>query len=46
MEMMPWIRSFIGRITKLECSNQEVVDTFYSDLEEMKIMYGGDDNAV
>lgn len=46
MEMMPWIRTFIGRITKLECSNQAVVDTFYSDLEEMKRMYGGDNNAV
>lgn len=46
MEMMPWIRTFIGRIAKLECSNQAVVDTFYSDLEEMKKMYGGDSDAV
>jgi len=45
MEMMPWIRTFIGRITTLECSNQEVVDVFYSDLEEMKRIYGGDENA-
>lgn len=46
MEMMPWIRSFIGRIAKLECSNQAVVDTFYSDLEKMKKMYGGGSDAV
>ncbi len=46
MEMMPWIRTFIGRITKLECSNDTVVKTFYSDLEKMKAMYGGDGNAV
>lgn len=46
MEMMPWIRTFIGRITKLECSNKAVVETFYSDLEKMKSMYGGDGNAV
>lgn len=46
MEMMPWIRTFIGRISKLECSNQVVVDTFYSDLDEMKKMYGGDSDAV
>ncbi len=46
MEMMPWIRTFIGRITKLECSNQAIVDTFYSDFEKMKIMYGGDSSAV
>lgn len=46
MEMMPWIRTFIGRITKLECSNPAVVDTFYSDLKAMKKLYGGDNNAV
>jgi len=46
MELLPWIRTFIGRIVKLECSNQAVADTFYSDLEEMKMMYGGDSNAV
>lgn len=46
MEMMPWIRTFIGRIAKLECSNQAVVDTFYSDLEKMKKMYGGGGDAV
>lgn len=45
-EMMPWIRSFIGRITKLECSNQIVVNRFNSDLEKMRNMYGGDNNVV
>lgn len=46
MEMMPWLRTFIGRIEKLECSNQAIVDTFYSDLEEMKKMYGGNSDVV
>lgn len=46
MEMMPWIRTFIGRITKLECSNQAVVDTFYSDMKKLKEMYGGGGDAV
>ncbi len=46
MEMMPWIRTFTGRISKLECSNQSVVDTFYGDFADMVKMYGGDDNAV
>lgn len=46
MEMMPWIRTFTGRITKLECSHQAVVDTFYSDFADMVKMYGGEDNAV
>ena len=45
-EMLPWLRTFIGRIIKLECSNQSVVDTFYADLDAMIRMYGGDDDAV
>lgn len=46
MEMMPWIRTFIGRITKLECSNKRVADTFYSDMKKLKEMYGGGSDAV
>jgi len=38
-EMLPWIRTFIGRILSLECSNKKVVDIFYSDLKEMQRMY-------
>ncbi len=45
-EMMPWIRTFIGRIEKLECTNEAVQRRFYSDLEEMRELYGGDRDAV
>ena len=45
MEMLPWLRTFIGRITSLTCSNQAVTDTFYGDLEEMRRMYGEDSHA-
>ena len=45
-EMLPWIRTFIGRIEKLECTNSFVTGKFYSDLEEMRKLYGGDENAV
>lgn len=45
-EMLPWLRTFIGRITKLQCSNQYVTDTFYRDLEAMNALYGGDRDAV
>lgn len=45
-EMMPWIRTFIGRIIKLECSNKEVSDIFYKDLNALYDMYGGDGNAI
>lgn len=45
MELMPWIRSFIGRIEKLECSNKAVEQIFYDDLEEMKKIYLGSDDS-
>ena len=45
-EMLPWLRTFIGRITDLQCSSQFVVQTFYEDLEKMKSMYGGDVDAI
>ena len=45
-EMLPWLRTFIGRIVSLQCSNQFVVKTFYEDLERMNAMYGGGSHAV
>ena len=43
MEMLPWLRTFIGRIERLECSNPQLVQRFYEDLERMYSMYGGDE---
>lgn len=45
-EMLPWLRTFIGRIEQLKCSNPYVVRTFYQDLAKMNTMYGGDNDAV
>ena len=45
MEMMPWIRSFIGRIISIECDNKEVRETFYSDLSVLYDMYEVNNNA-
>lgn len=45
-EMLPWIRTFIGRIVDLKCSNPSVVELFYEDLMRMGALYGGDGNAV
>ena len=42
-ELIPWLRTFIGRIEKLECSNETVVTQFYADLEQMYRQYGGDE---
>jgi hypothetical protein len=45
-ELMPWLRTFIGRVVKLECTDRQVTEQFYADLEAMKQLYGGDNDAV
>lgn len=41
-ELLPWIRTFIGRIEKLECSDETVVKRFYDDLNQVYALYGGE----
>ncbi len=41
-ELLPWIRSFMGRVQSLSCTDESVANTFYSDLSEMNRLYGGD----
>ncbi|MDE6982154.1 MAG: WYL domain-containing protein, partial [Lachnospiraceae bacterium] len=38
-EMLPWIRTFIGRIRSLECTDKSVETLFYEDLKSMYQMY-------
>jgi len=45
-EMLPWLRTFIGRVADLQCSNPEVTRRFYEDLAQMRRMYGGEEDAV
>ena len=45
-EMMPWIRTFTGRIISLECSSEFIRQRFYEDLEAMRALYGGGADAV
>ena len=42
LEMLPWIRTFIGRIVKLECSNDAVMKRYQQDLDAMGALYGGE----
>lgn len=39
-EMIPWIRTFIGYIIKINFSNRTVENQFKSDIEKMYSMYG------
>ncbi len=48
-EMLPWIRTFICRITRMSFSNRTAENKFKADLQEMYRMYGidgGDGHAV
>lgn len=38
-EMLPWIRTFTGRILSLECTAKSVEKRFYQDLQTMYRMY-------
>ena len=46
LELMPWIRTFIGRITDLRCDDPEIVRRFREDMAAMAEMYGGGSDAV
>lgn len=39
-EVIPWIRTFIGRIISFDCSNSKTTDRFYRDIQAMSQMYG------
>lgn len=45
-ELLPWIRTFICRITDIKFSNASLQKQFMSDLDEMYKMYGIDRGAV
>lgn len=38
-ELLPWIRTFTGRIRSFTCSNQNVERRFWRDMEQMKKLY-------
>ena len=39
-ELIPWIRTFICRITEISFSNKELEKQFYDDIEAMYELYG------
>lgn len=47
-EMLPWVRTFTGRILSLECTAKSVEQRFYKDLQTMYQMYqmGGHTNGT
>ena len=45
-ETVVWLRTFIGRVVKLECSDKFAESRFYGDVEALRKLYGGDEDAV
>ena len=39
-ELLPWLRTFIGRIESFTCSNKKVEERFWQDLDAVYAMYG------
>ena len=39
-EMIPWIRTFVSRITRMNFSNRTAENQFRADIQEMYRMYG------
>ena len=46
LEMLPWLRTFTGRITHLQCTNKLVTERFWNDFSALAEMYGGEDSVV
>jgi len=44
-EMLPWLRSFTGRIKRFSCSNAAVQRRFDEDMAAMARMYGGESDV-
>lgn len=45
-ELIPWLRSFLGSIQSLACSNPQVEKTFWNDFAALEALYGGTDHAL
>ena len=45
-EMIPWLRTFIGRITDLQCSDKEMVKRFWNDFGAMTANCGDPDETL
>lgn len=42
-EIMPWVKTFIGRILDFQCTERQIEDRFYSDMKDLYALYGGEE---
>ena len=46
LELLPWIRTFVGRIEDFYCSVPSITARLNNDIADLQRLYGGDNNAV
>ena len=46
LEIIPWVRTFICRITFFDCTDKNIVRRFYGDIRKMNRMYLGEEEDV
>lgn len=46
LEMLPWLRTFTGRIADLQCTDRRVIDRFRADFDALAGMYGMSDTRM
>ena len=46
MEIIPWARTFICRITFFDCSEKYIVRRFFEDIRKMNRLYTGEDEEI
>ena len=46
LEMLPWLRTFTGRVTELKSTDPRVISRFWQDVDELARLYGGGSDAV
>ncbi len=45
-EILPWLRTFIGRITDLQCTDPVMLERFWKDFDRLADFYGGNNDAL
>ena len=46
IELLPWIRTFTGRITDFKADNSQACSRLFDDFDAMSVLYGGEPLAV
>ncbi len=46
LELLPWLRTFTGRVSALSCTDERVTQRFWEDFDALAELYGGETDAL